>query len=101
MSSRTLPQNNALHLWCRRIAQALNDAGYTVNSRDVLRLDVPFTELAVKEYMFKKIMSTMYPDKTSTAQLSKIELSEIAEVLNQHLGEKLGIHVPFPHEEQD
>ena len=96
---RTLPQNNSGHLWFEKIADALNDAGFTVNSKEVLRMDVPFTKDSVKEHIFKRIMQAMFPEKTSSRQLSKIEWCAIAEVMTQQLGERTGVYVPYPSEE--
>jgi len=98
---RTIPQNNAGHKWFRQIAEALNDAGYTVNSREVLQLDVPFTEDVVKEFMFKRVMSAMFPDKTSTTQLTTAQFSEVAKVVERHLAASMGVNVPFPCEDGD
>lgn len=98
---RTIPQNNAGHKWFRQIAEALNDAGYHVNSREVLQLDVPFTEDVVKEFMFKRVMSAMFPDKTSTTQLTTAQFSEVAKVVERHLAASMGVHVPFPCENDD
>ncbi len=97
---RTIPQNNAGHKWFRQIAEALNDAGYTVNSREVLQLDVPFTEDVVKEFMFKRVMSAMFPDKTSTTQLTTAQFSEVAKVVERHLAASMGVNVPFPCEDE-
>lgn len=92
---RTDKQNSAEHLWFRQIAEALNDAGYHVNDRQVIRIDIPFTEYTVKEEMFKRIAAAMF-GKDSTAKLTTKETQEAAEVLSRHLGEKFGVHVPWP-----
>ena len=83
------------------LAQALNDAGYTVNSTEVLRLPVSWTGENIKEFLFRPIMKALYPDKKSTAELTKIEWSQVVEELNKALGERVGVHVPYPSEEKD
>ena len=40
-------------------------------------------------------------EKGSTTELNRVELSDVVDVLNRHLGEKLGIHVPFPSEDDE
>ena len=37
--------------------------------------------------------------KHSTTELNTVDPSEIYEVLNRHLGERLGVHVEWPSEE--
>ena len=95
---RTIPQNSSGHLWLEQIAQALNAAGYTVNSKEILRLPVPWTKGNAKELLFRPVMQAMFPDKTSTSQLTKQEWSEVVEALNLALGERAGVHVPYPSE---
>lgn len=97
---RTPKQNASGHLWMQELADKLNDAGYTVNSKEILRLDVPWTKDAVKVYLFKPIMAAMYPEKTSTTQLTKSEWSSVVEALNLAIGERVGIHVDYPSEEE-
>lgn len=88
-------------MWFRLIADALNDAGYTVNSREVIRLDAPFTEDAVKDYIFRPVMKAMFPDKTSTAELTKQQWCEVVEAVTRGLGERTGVYVPHPSEDND
>lgn len=95
-SPRTMPQNRSGHEWMQLLADALNDAGHTVNSKAILRLDVPWTKSSVKEFLFRPIMQAMYPDKTSTSQLTKSEWSAVVEALNLALGERAGVHVEYP-----
>ena len=92
-TKRTDPQNKSAHLWFDELADALNASGYTVNSKEVLRLDVPWTKDNVKEFLFRPVMKAMYPDKTSTAQLTKAEWSAVVEALNLALGERVGVQL--------
>ena len=100
-TKRTDPQNKSAHLWFDELADALNASGYTVNSKEVLRLDVPWTKSSVKEFLFRPVMQAMYPEKTSTAQLTKAEWSAVVEALNLALGERVGVHVDYPTREQE
>lgn len=93
---RTTPQNNSAHLWMQEIAEALNASGHTVNSKAILRLDVPWTKSSVKEFLFRSIMQAMYPEKTSTTQLTKEEWSNVVEALNLAIGERAGVYVEYP-----
>lgn len=94
-AGRTERQNNAMHLWFRKMAEQLNDAGYSNAHPFNDQVEVPFTEGLVKEMLYKPIIKAMY-QKTSTTRLTGKELSEAAEVLVRWLSEKKGIYVPFP-----
>jgi len=92
---RTTQQNRALHLACRLLADALNDAGFTV--QELLRVDVDWTTHSVKDYIFRPFMRAI-TGKESTTQLAKhMEIDKIWDNLMRELGEKKGIeYIPFP-----
>lgn len=96
-AGRSEKQNNAMHLWFRQIAEKLNDGGYHATHPFNDEVEVPFTEVLVKEMLYKPVIKAMY-DKRSTAGLSGRELSEAAEVLVRWLAEHKGFLVPFPSE---
>ena len=95
MKQRTLRQNAAIHLWFEKLSEYMNDAGYSVTKTLRHDADIPWTPVLIKELMFKSVMRAMY-EKTSTADLSSGELQLVWDTLNRHLGERFGIHVPFP-----
>ena len=99
-TSRSDRQNNAMHLWFRQVAEELNDAGCWVKHPFSDTLEIPFTEVLVKEMLYKPIIKTMY-DKSSTAKLTPIQLSEAAEVLMRWLSEHKQVYVPFPQQLKD
>lgn len=90
---RTLTQNAALHLFCGWLAKALNDAG--LDMRRTLRHDVemPWTQSAVKDYLWRPIQVAM-TDKQSTTEITTVEPTAIYDVLARHLGERLGVECP-------
>lgn len=98
MKSRTIQQNKSLHLWFQMLADALNDAGWNVQKTLRHDVEVPWNRTLVKELIYRPVMEAM-TDKHSTTKLDRMEPSQIYEVLNRHLGEKLGVHVPWPCEE--
>jgi hypothetical protein len=93
--TRTDRQNGALHMWFRQIAQELNDCGQWARHPFSDTLEIPFTDILIKEMLYKPIIQKMY-DKTSTGNLSVRELSEAAEVLIRWLSEHKNVYVPFP-----
>jgi len=99
-TTRSDRQNNAMHLWFRQIAEGLNDAGYWVRHPFSDKLEIPFTEVLVKETLYKPIIHSMY-DKASTGKLTPKELSDAAEVLIRWLSEHKGVYIPFPQQLKD
>ena len=95
------PQRGALHLYCERLAEALNDAGFEMKEvLKVKQVDVPWTKTSVKEVLWKPIMEAMTHHK-STEEMSKPEVSDVYEVLNRHIAEHFGISVEWPHREEE
>lgn len=95
---RTLSQNKALHLFFEQLAEALDDGGYSVQQVLAEAVERPWTKESVKELIWRPIQEAMTGEH-STADLDKLDVDAVYEVLNRHLGQKFGIHVPFPSEE--
>jgi hypothetical protein len=96
---RTPTQNNALHLYFTLLAEALNESG--LDLRTTLKKDamIPWNTYSVKEYLWRPIQKAMV-QKGSTTELDKTnDITQVYETLNRHLGDKFGIHVPFPSNE--
>ena len=95
----TRKQQKSLHLSFRLLAEALNEAG--LDQRVVLKpsIQIPWDEKAIKERLFRPIMTAM-KHKKSTTELDRVEITPIWDVLMMHLGEKHGLeYIPFPSEE--
>lgn len=100
---RTDTQNAAIHVFCREIAEALNDAGFEMEVKsDVLKspVEVPWTMESVKELIWRPVQMANYPDKKSTTKLERTEVSEVAEVITRYLAEKKGVVAHFPSREK-
>lgn len=95
----TIPQRNALHLWFRQIANELNAAGWDMRKTLKPGVEIPWTEDSVKTHIFKEVMKVMF-DKESTNDLTTGEVSQVYEVVDRHLSQSTGVHVPFPCEEK-
>ena len=89
---RTLRQNNAMHLWFTQVAEALNDAGLTI--QDIIKVERSWTMESFKELVYKHYLLKKY-GKKSTTKMTKEEMDKIFDDINLWLGEK-GVHVPFP-----
>lgn len=90
-----------MHLFFRRLSDELNAGGYTVKVVLQEKTDLDWTPELVKEILWKTIQRWI-TEKDSTKELQKAgEIDLIYETLNRHLGEKFGLHVPFPHYESE
>ena len=91
---RTSSQNRSLHLYFRLLAEALNGAGYEISK--VIKTDMPWNERLIKELLWKETQKYVL-GKESTTELNKLEdITKVYEVINRAIGEKTGVHVPFP-----
>ena len=83
---RTDTQNAAIHVFCRLIAEQLNDAGYEMQvDSPVLKseVEVPWTQDSVKDFIWRKVQMSLFPEKKSTVKLERKEVSEVAEVITR------------------
>ena len=107
----TPQQRKAMHKYCRDLAKALDDAGYMAVAkpeRDIgdgrqqfpwkEGIDVSFSMEIVKENIWKTVLAAM-EGKDSTEDQNTVDVMEVYEQINRHMGEKFGIHVPWPSEE--
>ena len=96
MDYRTIRQNKALHAYYNLVAAALSSAGLDI--KQVIKADVPWTPQSVKELMWRPIQKALL-NKKSTTRLKRDEIDRVYDVVNRLLGERFGIHIPFPSEE--
>jgi hypothetical protein len=107
---RTGQQNNAIHKFCRMIADACNDAGYEYTIKSLLRdketkkskaIGMPWTWERVKDVIWLEVQTAMYPEKSrSTTALKSDEVTQVANVIIRHLATDLGLNIPFPSKEE-
>ena len=99
---RTEQQKKAIEVYCREVAKAMNDEGHDLKAvLTAKKVDVPCTQQNIKDVVFKGIEQALFPEKTSTTQLTTGEVNEIYDVMNRWLANNFSIHVPFPSEENE
>ena len=99
MTQRTGQQNKALHKYFELLADALNEAGFTVQLVLKEKVELDWNERSVKELLWRTAQQALL-GKVSTTDLDKQEdISLIYDHLNRHLSTKFGLHVPFPSNE--
>jgi hypothetical protein len=93
--TRTHKQNNALHVYCRMLSEALNDAGYDMKKTLKQEAEIPWTTELVKQYLWKPVQEAVTgTDSTSTAGAE--DYDKVHQVLSKHLSEKFNVYIPFP-----
>ena len=93
-------QQNSLHLWFQHVADALNDAGYPIQEVLKQKMELDWDKDSVKYLLWYPAQWRLLRKK-STTELKKLEeIDTVYDHLNRHLGEKFGIHVPFPSQEE-
>lgn len=96
---RTLRQNSALHLYFQLLAEELNNAGWDMKKTLKQDVDISWTTESVKNYIWRPIQKALL-NKKSTTKLTTDEIDKVYDHVNRHIGEKTGVHVDFPSEEQ-
>jgi hypothetical protein len=98
--SRTTQQNRALHLWLARLAEALNDAGFSLNDEIVFQTDISFTKENLKENAVHPVMRALFPEVDSTAKLSKTQIQDVYLHVDRAISLRTGgVTVAWPTEE--
>lgn len=98
---RSIAQNSALQVYCRELAKAMNDAGHEreVNT-PIGKCQLPWNADSVKENIWRPVQKAMTGEH-STTQPERSQYVEIYDVINRHLIETKGIHVPWPARENE
>lgn len=95
---RTNQQNKALHKWFELVADELNASGQSKQKVLAKTVELNWDASSIKEDLWRPVQKAILK-KHSTTELKKTEdIDKIWEHLNRFLGEKCGIHVPFPSE---
>jgi len=93
--ARTTSQNSSLHKYCDLLASELNGRGLDMVKTLKQGVDIPWTKVTVKEHIWRPVQDAQL-GKNSTIKLERHEISAVYDVINRHLSDKFGVHVPFP-----
>ena len=97
VNRRSQAQNDSLHLFCRLVAEALNDAGLTIE--EVLKhftMEIDWNEKLVKEMLWRVAQERMFGKKSTTELDKHEEITKVWEVINRFLAKLKVESVPFP-----
>jgi len=92
---RTAQQNRALHVLFALLAQTLNDNGLDMRKTLKPGVEIPWSGRSVKEHLWRPVQKLQL-NKTSTIELTTVEIDEVFDTITRHIGEQFGISVPFP-----
>jgi hypothetical protein len=96
---RTKLQNRALHLYFTLLADELNGSGADMKVVLKPEIQIPWDGKSIKEFIWRPVQKAAL-GKESTTELRTNELQTVWEIINRHIGEAHGVHVPFPSEDQ-
>ncbi len=92
---RTKQQNKALHVLFRMLADELNNNGLDMRKTLKPGVEIPWSPQSAKEYLWRPIQIAQL-NKVSTTELTTMEIDQVFDTINRYLGEKFGLHIPFP-----
>lgn len=91
---RSLAQNRSFHKFCADVADQAKANNLTMQTILAQSFELEPTMERIKDIL-REIGKTMY-GKTSTADWTTKEMTEVAEIFNRFWGEKFGLHCPWP-----
>ena len=97
-ANRTNRQNATVHLLFRRMATALNEAGFGISHPFKPDLEIPWSEHSVKELLYRPIITSYFKVEQSSA-LDTAQISESMEILVDAVNRNTGVYVPIPSQE--
>jgi hypothetical protein len=90
---RTDQQRKALEVYCRLMAEKLNEAGLDMKVILKPEIDIPWTQESVKTHIWKPVLKAM-ENKTSTTEMITTNPTDILMVIDRFLAEKHGFYGP-------
>ncbi|MCK5603606.1 hypothetical protein KAR91_17100 [Candidatus Pacearchaeota archaeon] len=88
-TTRTDQQRKALEVYCRLLAESLNDAGFDMVRVLKPGIEIPWTQSSVKTHIWKTVMTAMEPDVESTTDMNTVDPTKIKQVIDRHLANSL------------
>ena len=97
--TRTLSQNDALHLWLTMISDQLIERGHTMQQvmEQMRSYEIKPTMIALKEGVWKPVQKSMFGiESTKDLLKSEKQIDDIVDVLCKIFGEMGVVCPPFP-----
>ena len=93
---RSAQQNNALQLWCKLVAESLNESGLemVVNLPTGKQWTIPWSKTTVKEQIWRPVQKAI-TGKLSTTEPKRPEYNMVYEVIHSRFADHHGITLPL------
>ena len=95
VKKRTLQQNKALHLFFEQLANELTINGFDMKKTLRDDIDIMWNAYNIKEYLWRPLQEVVC-GKKSTTEITTQEINQIFDMLSKAIGERTGLHIPFP-----
>ena len=96
---RSEQQRKSIEVYCREMANAINDAGYEFSTFIELKkekgVETPWNQALFKDEVWRPVQKA-YLKKQSTTQLKSHEVTKIYEIVNAKMAEVAGVSMNFP-----
>lgn len=92
---RTKQQNKSLWLLFTQLADQLNDSGLYMQKVLKAGVEIQWNKDMVHDYLWVPVMKAQV-NKTSTKDMTVVEVDKVFETINKHIGEKFGLVIDFP-----
>ena len=96
---RTEQQRKAIEVYCREMANAINDAGYEftafIERKKQRGVETPWSQALFKDEVWRPVQQA-YLKKQSTTRLRPDEVTKVYEIVNAKMAEVAGVSMNFP-----
>ena len=98
---RTETQNRALWLYFTMLADALNDAGFSIKKTlTFYKADIDWDKDSLHDLMWVPIQKALLGKGSTTELKSQEDIDRVYEHVNRFTADKMGISMPFPNKEE-
>ena len=95
-NTRSGQQNRALWMYFAHLAQELNLSGNDM--KGTIQVDMWWDKDSIHKHLWLPVQKMMF-DTDSTTKLEGHQIDKIFDAINKTIGERTGVHVPFPSDE--
>lgn len=97
---RTASQNNALHKYCELVAEALNEAGLTIEKViENFTMEHQWHKGSVKELLWREAQRAAIGKESTTELAKQCDIDKVYDIVNRFLSKLKVESIPFPSEE--
>jgi hypothetical protein len=95
-NTRTIYQNNALHLFFQQLADELNEKGFDMRAIIRQEVEIQWTGFTIKSHLWKPLQKALFNKKSTTKLAKNYEIDVVYDNLNRILVERTKGEVSIP-----